>query len=237
MSKSDGDVPEEEAYVPAIVLVVAGAFVYVFFVMAPLAGEFGSLNPILGLTSAVVGLYVVVVTAHTARKYGPTAGVRWLFSVGLHPDELPGKTYEAVEEPSRGTSSEEPGVSELRELGDSGTEFEQFVADLWSRQGYDTEVTPPSRDGGWDVEARREMPGQNSDERVLIEAKNYGDDTSFGRTDLDRYMGVASREDVDEFVVVTTGQPTRGAREHANDNSSVYLYGPEGLQDLIEEYW
>jgi restriction endonuclease Mrr len=50
-------------------------------------------------------------------------------------------------------------------------EFEHFVADLWVRMGWETEVSDESMDEGVDVIARKQSPYEQT---TLIQAKRYG---------------------------------------------------------------
>lgn len=52
----------------------------------------------------------------------------------------------------------------------TSTEFEEFVVALWTLQGYQTEVTKGSRDGGVDIIAKQTFP---SEAVTHIEAKQY----------------------------------------------------------------
>lgn len=60
-------------------------------------------------------------------------------------------------------------------------EFEEFVADVWSEQGWQTQVTNISNDRGIDVIAQRDTP---ISEKHLIQAKRYSSDNLVGSPDI-----------------------------------------------------
>ena len=60
-------------------------------------------------------------------------------------------------------------------------DFEHFVAALWERMGWETEVSAASADEGGDVVARKNTP---YDQAVLVQAKRYGPNTTVGLADI-----------------------------------------------------
>lgn len=112
-------------------------------------------------------------------------------------------------------------------------DFEQFVADLWERMGWATEVSAATADEGVDVVARKETPYEQT---TLIQAKRYGPNTTVGSPDIQQYASLDDQYDgVDTVVVVTTNAFTRQARELA-DRLDVKLVDGDALAGLVEEY-
>ncbi|MFC7233462.1 restriction endonuclease [Saliphagus sp. GCM10025308] len=62
----------------------------------------------------------------------------------------------------------------LQEMDDYA--FEHFVADLWTRMGYETSVTSASQDAGVDVLAKDPASGGI----LVIQAKRYSQSTTVG---------------------------------------------------------
>ncbi len=56
----------------------------------------------------------------------------------------------------------------------SGTEFEEYVKELLERQGWRVETTPPTRDGGIDLIAKRSVD-MGTESTLYIQCKNYSD--------------------------------------------------------------
>ena len=109
--------------------------------------------------------------------------------------------------------------------------FEHFVADLWARQGWDTEVEQQSTDAGVDVRATKQSPYQR---KILIQAKRYSDTNRVGGPEVQQYAALHQQEDnVDEVLVVTTGGLTSAAHRRADD-LNVKLIGGDDLVDLVD---
>jgi len=130
--------------------------------------------------------------------------------------------------------------SRVQGLGDY--EFEQFVAELWGRIGWETEVTQASADAGIDVIATKEKPYP---QKKVIQAKRYSDNTTVGAKDIQQYASLQHQvEGADSVIVVTTSRFTGPAEERAAE-LNVKLVDGERLvemihqteaQDLVAEY-
>lgn len=111
--------------------------------------------------------------------------------------------------------------------------FEQFVADLWQRQGWETAVTSPSADGGIDVVATR---NDTFPEKHVIQAKRYSEGNKVGGPDIQQYASLRQQEPgTDMVAVVTTSSFTSAASERADD-LNVKLVDGDALVDLVKEY-
>ena len=112
-------------------------------------------------------------------------------------------------------------------------EFEHFVADLWTRMGWETEVSSAAGDKGVDVIARQSMPYE---QLLLIQAKRYGPNTTVGSPDVQQYASLRQQfEDVDKVLIITTNEFTQQARDTA-DQLNVKLIDGERLVHLIEQH-
>lgn len=120
--------------------------------------------------------------------------------------------------------------------------FEAFVADLWARDGWTTELTPAGADAGVDVIGRKDGL---TDREILIQAKRYTGDTKVGVRDVREYAGVLEREpNADEMVIVTTGDITDPAEAEAaqlnvklvDGAALATMIAEEGYDGLVDEY-
>ncbi len=112
-------------------------------------------------------------------------------------------------------------------------EFEHFVADLWERMGWETEVSSASMDEGVDVVARKSHP---YDQLTLIQAKRYGPNTTVGSPDIQQYASLGQQYNgVDKVVIVTTNEFTGQARDLAG-RLNVKLINGDDLVSLLVEY-
>lgn len=134
----------------------------------------------------------------------------------------------------------EPTIARLQAI--DGYDFENFVADLFEEDGWETRVTQDSQDGGIDVIAEQSAPFQ---QRAVIQAKRHSSDNKVGRPDVQQY-GSLLREDYhrDMAVIVTTSAFTRGAYEYGRDYNVKLMDGAAvaGLMiakdraNLLDEY-
>jgi HJR/Mrr/RecB family endonuclease len=109
--------------------------------------------------------------------------------------------------------------------------FEQFIADLWSQLGWETEVVPVEEDRGADVIATQE---DLFTRRRAIQVKRKNPSSTHNLDEVQRYMALSLRDGIDEALLVTTGQFTQTAREEA-DVSSYELMDGRGLASFIRE--
>lgn len=121
-------------------------------------------------------------------------------------------------------------------------EFEHFVADLWERQGWATEVEQQSGDAGIDVRAIKSSPYR---QKQLIQAKRYAGSTKVGGPDIQQYASLKHQEEgVDAAVIVTTSSFTKSAKSRAQDLNVKLVDGDDLVSlinnleayDLVENY-
>jgi restriction system protein len=117
-------------------------------------------------------------------------------------------------------------------LGISPREFEQLIEHLYDRMGYQTELTPASKDGGRDIIASISVPGRQ--ERVLVECKRYAN--TVGVDLVRQLLGVVSNEKVNKGALVCTANFSPKAREMAAGNSRIELIDGSELVTLLNEY-
>ncbi|WP_187291529.1 restriction endonuclease [Haloterrigena turkmenica] len=122
-------------------------------------------------------------------------------------------------------------------------EFEHFVADLWSRQGWETEVSTASNDEGVDIVADKQVGGV--DHRQVIQVKRYSNGNKIGRPDVQQYYALKVQDaKADAAVIVTTSTFTSTAKEWASEHNVKLIDGDDLVEliqeqrayDLVEEY-
>ena len=92
-------------------------------------------------------------------------------------------------------------------------EFEQLVAELFERQGFDVELTPETRDGGCDIIATKSIGGLPF--MLLIECKRYAIDNPVDVSLIRSLLGVQTDRKANKAVLVTTSRFTKPARDFA----------------------
>jgi len=114
----------------------------------------------------------------------------------------------------------------------SDRDFECVVERLYSAMRFETELTPPKRDGGRDVIATKKIPGDF--QSLRIECKRYknpvGVDVARG------LLGVVSSEKATKGVVVSASRFTKGARDFAMKNPRIELISGDEFVRLLNEY-
>ena len=112
-------------------------------------------------------------------------------------------------------------------------DFEHFIADLWERMGWSAEVSSASMDEGLDVIARKSSPYE---QRVAIQAKRYGPNTTVGSPDIQQYASLLHQYDgIDKVLVVTTNEFTGQAQDLAGRLNVKLINGTE-LAELVGQY-
>lgn len=108
-------------------------------------------------------------------------------------------------------------------------EFEHFIADCWSQNGWETRVTTEHEDIGVDVIASQ---SEVVPRKHLIQAKRRDPSRNIGVADVQRYAGIGQEYGADEVYLVTTGQFSGNAWRWA-ENSPVKLMDGEALTRFI----
>jgi hypothetical protein len=94
----------------------------------------------------------------------------------------------------------------------SPRKFEELVAELLKRLGFITRLTPPTRDGGYDIRAvRKDGVGTLV---YLVECKRYTPPTKVGVDIVRSFHSVLVQEDAHCGIIATTSLFTRPALQH-----------------------
>lgn len=117
-------------------------------------------------------------------------------------------------------------------FGITPRQFECLVARLYSSMGFEVVLTPPSRDGGRDIEAEKAIPGGK--QNLLIECKQYSGKVAV--REARALLGVVSNEGATGGVLITTGRGTRGVHVLAQENARFDFVDGSGLAVLLNEH-
>lgn len=168
-------------------------------------------------------------------------------------DSRPVEPHKAIEEgrfdpleddtlPAPGETIDSPDQLKAALQQMDAYDFEHFVADLWDRMGWTTEVSAESADQGVDVIARKQTPYPQT---TLIQAKRYGPNTTVGSPEVQQYASLKNQySGVDKVAIVTTNEFTGQAEELAdrlnvklvNGDVLVQLIGATSALDLVASY-
>ena len=113
----------------------------------------------------------------------------------------------------------------------SPRKFEELVAEIFKNQGFNVELTPQTRDGGYDIIAVENnlLTGKNI---YLIECKKYSMDNTVGIGVIQRMLGVVTQQKVNKGIIATTSLFTKDAIQGATH--SAHLLELKNYQNLLE---
>jgi len=111
----------------------------------------------------------------------------------------------------------------LNELNENPTElyqlsprrFEELIAEIFIRKGYDVELTPTTHDGGIDIYAASK--NDLGSFLYLVECKKYKPTKKVGVKVIRDLYGVLSKENATYGIIVTTSDFTKPAHEFQED--------------------
>lgn len=108
-------------------------------------------------------------------------------------------------------------------------QFEEIVAELFVRKGYKVTLTPPQKDGGKDIIAKRNDDGIPI--CLYVECKQYDADNPVGVSIVRSAAGVRAHDKVNKAIIVTTSRFTRDAFRFANEEE--HLIQLMSLEELL----
>lgn len=111
--------------------------------------------------------------------------------------------------------------------GMDGTQFEQYIAKLFEKMGYETEVTKHSGDQGIDVLAKNDIV------TIGIQAKCYSG--TVGNSAVQEAVGGRALYKVDKVMVITNNKFTPAAKQLAKANN-VELWDRNKLKEKVDQY-
>ena len=116
----------------------------------------------------------------------------------------------------------------------SSREFEEIIERLFRDAGFETKLTPATRDGGRDIIATKHEMGKPV--VFYIECKRYGKQNNVGVNIVRSLLGVQTSDQINKAFLVTTGHVTRGALQFVeNQNSLLSVIGIDEIHELIRK--
>jgi hypothetical protein len=122
---------------------------------------------------------------------------------------------------------------QLRELDPSL--FEAVVAELLAAYGWEVSVTPPTRDGGYDILGITTDPS-GLKTSWLVECKRYNADNKVGVQIARQLVGVKSHIGVPNGVIVTTSAFTADVQELSSARHDLHLVDFVTLTKWLQKY-
>ena len=115
----------------------------------------------------------------------------------------------------------------------SPQEFENLVADLYQKMGYQVKVTPPSRDHGVDVYAKHQS--DSGAQSLAIQCKHYPTGVVGVEHVRSLYGVIQAQPDLTKGVLCTSGHFSQECRKFAEDKR-IDLFDGERLKILLAKY-
>lgn len=118
----------------------------------------------------------------------------------------------------------------------SPREFEEFMAQLYSRLGYNVELTKATRDGGKDIILRK--PDILGDMVYYVECKQYDKKNKVGIDVVQRLTGVIETDKVNGGIIATTSFISPDARRwimNNNLNFRIYMHDFNTIQAMLKK--
>ncbi|MGE7091194.1 restriction endonuclease [Lysinibacillus sp. NPDC048646] len=113
--------------------------------------------------------------------------------------------------------------------------FEELVAELFNRKGYEVTLTPQTRDGGKDIYAIKK--DAIAPTLFVVETKRYSKTNKVGVEIVRGLYGVKSAERANVGVIVTTSSFTKDAIDFASPlNYELSLRDFDNLKEWLSEY-
>lgn len=113
-------------------------------------------------------------------------------------------------------------------------EFEDVVANIFARNGFNVQVTQRSHDGGKDIIATYDMGGIPC--VLYIECKKYDKKRPVGVKIAREVFGMLTADRINKAIIVSTSSFSREAREFAGDqNSMIELVDLDDLLRMIHK--
>jgi len=112
-------------------------------------------------------------------------------------------------------------------------EFEHLVESLYTEMGHTTTMTQRTHDGGTDIIAEKDQPGQK--ERILIQCKKTKKNISVDK--IRSLLGVVSDNKATKGVFITTSNFTPDSKKMAEQTGRLELIPLVDFQRLMNEYF
>lgn len=145
-----------------------------------------------------------------------------------------GSTFPVTENRASLANSSRPTTNAIQDIYEHykshPTDFEEYCADLFRRQGYKAATTPKTNDGGFDIKMVDPSGGI-----CIVECKCYNPRTeSIGRDTLQKLVGANACMQASRMIFITTSHFTSNAIEYARAiPESMELIDGGKLEQLI----
>lgn len=147
-----------------------------------------------------------------------------MHGIDISMNALEQQKYEHIKEQRKVEHELNDQHSVIAYYQDNPTGFEKFCADIFRKQGYQVELTPPVNDGGYDLIL------QKNGRKTIAECKCYAVNNKIGRPLIQKLVGANITANADDIMFITTSDYTAAAIEYACTANIQLINGTELLR-------
>ncbi|MHC4394219.1 MAG: pentapeptide repeat-containing protein [Planctomycetota bacterium] len=115
-------------------------------------------------------------------------------------------------------------------------QFEEIIAEILASYGWDVQLTPPVKDGGYDIFAISKDIKAKLKSSWIIECKKYAPQNRVGVDIVRALYGVKSNLKVAHALLATTSYFTKGAKDLKASRYDIELKDYKAILEWINEY-
>ncbi len=113
--------------------------------------------------------------------------------------------------------------------------FEEVVAELLASFGWEVNLTPPTRDGGYDIIAISKDPS-GLETTWIIECKKYRSDRKVGIDIAQRLYFIKTNLSASNAILIATTNFTHGVKKFIESKYDIQIVDIERLKDWLRKY-
>lgn len=115
----------------------------------------------------------------------------------------------------------------------SAREFEELVALMFNNLGYKATLTPPTRDGGYDLNITRK--DELGEINIIAEVKKYSIENKIGLATVRGLLGVVINSNAHKGILVTSSYVSQEANRLAENHPQIEIINRDSLIELLKE--
>jgi len=116
------------------------------------------------------------------------------------------------------------------------SQFEELIAEIFASHGWEVQLTPPVKDGGYDIFAISKDIELGVKTSWIIECKKYAAENKVGVGIVRALYGVKSNLKVANALLATTSYFTKGAKDFKASRYDIELKSYADILEWINEY-
>ena len=115
-------------------------------------------------------------------------------------------------------------------------QFEKLIAEILASYGWDVQLTPAIRDGGYDIFAISKDMQSGTKTSWMIECKKYAPENKVGVNIVRALYGVKSNRKVANALLATSSYYTKGAKDFKASRYDIEMKDYNDILEWIKQY-